>query len=237
MSLLVANCPRCGAKEITFDVSNVIETHTRHSWQRFYEAFCICRRCKRSTVFILEQRYSKDQIFLDHHPPTAFSSVNDHFKSDNFICIRNLATQAPPEHVPANISTAFSEGATSIATGCWNAAATMFRLAIDLATRPLLPEGEEEGLTRKVRRDLGLRLPWLFKTGRLPAGLEDLSQAVREDGNDGAHQGTLIKEDAYDLADFTTALLERLYTEPEQIRLAQARRLARRSQSEEPGSG
>jgi hypothetical protein len=51
---------------------------------------------------------------------------------------------------------------------------------------------------------------------------------VREDGNDGAHDGTLGKEDAEDLLDFTTALLERIYTEPERLRLAQERREKRR---------
>jgi hypothetical protein len=43
-------------------------------------------------------------------------------------------------------------------------------------------------------------------------------------GNDGAHQGTLTKEEAYDLLDFTTALLERVFTEPEKIKLAEERR-------------
>jgi hypothetical protein len=54
----------------------------------------------------------------------------------------------------------------------------------------------------------------------LPEALRDLSSCVKEDGNDGAHAGTLTKEDAEDLLDFTTALLERLYTEPKQLALA-----------------
>jgi hypothetical protein len=92
----------------------------------------------------------------------------------------------------------------------------------------MLPK-EEPGLNSKTRRDLGLRLPWLFDNGILPADLRALSSCVREDGNDGAHAGTLKKEDAQDLLDFTTALLERIFTEPERLRLAEERRAQRRA--------
>jgi hypothetical protein len=92
----------------------------------------------------------------------------------------------------------------------------------------MLPEGEAPGLTTKVRRDLGLRLPWLFNNGTLPADLRDLSSAIREDGNDGAHQGTLKQEEAEDLLDFTTALLERIFTEPKRLQIAKERREKRR---------
>jgi hypothetical protein len=105
----------------------------------------------------------------------------------------------------------------------------MFRLCIDLATRPLLPEEELDGLTRKIRRDLGLRLPWLFDNSKLPSDLRELSSCIKDDGNDGAHAGTLKKEDAEDLLEFASAFLERLYTEPEKLRLAKERRDDRRS--------
>jgi hypothetical protein len=47
---------------------------------------------------------------------------------------------------------------------------------------PALPkEGEKdaEGLNWRVRRDRGLRLPWLFANGLLPRDLERLSGRVR----------------------------------------------------------
>jgi hypothetical protein len=50
----------------------------------------------------------------------------------------------------------------------------------------------------------------------------------REDANDGAHVGNLSKEDAEDLLDFTTTLLERLGTEPKRLERAEARRKQRR---------
>jgi hypothetical protein len=108
----------------------------------------------------------------------------------------------------------------------------MFRLCVDLTTRPLLPAQKDSTTPQpnsKQRRDLGLRLVWLFDHGKLPSDLRELAKCVREDANDAAHVGNLTKEDAEDLLDFTTALLERLITEPKKLELAEARRKARRA--------
>ena len=143
---------------------------------------------------------------------------------EGYISINENGTVKPPEYLPLDIQTVFIEGATCIAVSCYNASATMFRLCIDLATKGMLPEEEVKGLNRAVRRNLGLRLPWLFDNGHLPEALRELSTCIKDDGNDGAHQGNLGKEDAEDLLDFTYELLERLYTEPERLRLAKERR-------------
>jgi hypothetical protein len=71
-------------------------------------------------------------------------------------------------------------------------------------------------------------LAWLFDNGLLPAALRELARCVREDGNDGAHAGTLSKADAEDLLDFTRAILERLITEQKRLEIAEARREERR---------
>ena len=77
-----------------------------------------------------------------------------------------------------------------------------------LAARAGCPRGRA---LPEQRRDLGLRLPWLFGKGLLPEALKELSTCIKEDGNDGAHAGTLQKTDAEDLLDFTTALLQRFH--------------------------
>jgi hypothetical protein len=60
-----------------------------------------------------------------------------------------------------------------------------------------------------------------------------LDRCIREDGNEAAHAGTLTRAEAEDRLDFTTALLERVFTEPERIRLAEERRKQRRAQEKE----
>ena len=184
-------------------------------------------------VFLEQRDYDGEKTFRDVSSVLKVQgALNKYFQAKRYISLKDQGAAAPPEHVPEDIAKVFREGATSLVVECWNAAGTMFRVCVDLATRPTLPDGEVPGLTKKVRRDLGLRLPWLFDNGKLPADLRELSSAVREDGNDGAHQGTLKKEDAEDLLDFTTALLERIFTEPTRLRLAKERRLKRRAPQE-----
>lgn len=228
MSELTADCPRCGVKQMTFDVAGGVPIDS-DSYDRF-EVQCRCRRCKTSTVFVLECDGLDAQQYIER---TGLGSVNgllDHFlKIVEFVSLRDMNVAVPPSDMPESITNVFAEGATCMSVGCYNAAATMFRLCIDLATKSMLPEDEVDGLNNKVRRNLGLRLPWLFKHGRIPMALEELSSCIKEDGNDGAHEGTLESVDAEDIMDFTRMLLERLYTEPAQLARANARREARRA--------
>jgi hypothetical protein len=233
MAQLVANCPRCGTARITFDVTALILIDYRYSWQHIFEAFSVCRNCSRSTIFVIEEDTGHDtRLFNNESPLKVKDSLNNYFSVRGFINLKDLATTNPPDHVPERIANVFKEAATCLTVGCWNAAGSMFRACVDLATRPLLPEEDSLGLNQRTRRDLGLRLPWLFDNGRLPNNVRGISTCIREDGNDGAHQGTLTKEDVEDLLDFTVALLERLFTEPRRLEIAQERRKERRERKE-----
>jgi hypothetical protein len=229
MAELVANCPRCHAKKITFEVLTTNVTAVQYSWQQWYEAFCICRHCRKATIFVLSESVDGNyQLVHEKGLLNLKGAVNPYVNVQGFISLKDMAAVEPPEHIPESVEKIFREGATCFAVGCNNAAGTMFRLCIDIVTRGMLPEGDADGLNTRVRRDLGLRLPWLFDHAILPESLRELSACVREDGNDGAHAGTLSPEDAEDLLDFTTVLLERIYTEPERLKLAKARRDKRR---------
>ena len=227
MSELVANCPRCGAKEMTFDLIDQLPTYTKYNWQHWFEAFCICRACKRSTVFVLSQKEIQYKDIIKKGLAELPAAVNRVMEVEGYISLKDVASEQPPDHLPKNIEAVFREAAACMSIGCFNAAGTMLRLCIDLATRAMLPEGKVEDLNAKTRRDLGLRLPWLFDKNKLPESLRELSSCIKDDGNDGAHEGTLSEEDAGDMLDFTYAMLERLYTEPKRIELAKERRAAR----------
>lgn len=228
MSQLVANCPRCKAKEITFNLISEIPTTVRCDWQQYYEAFCICRACNHSTVFVLSQKKHRDRNYLDQNKLSSIKvAVNQYMKVEGHISLKDSDSEKPPEYLPENVEAAFREGSACLAIGCPNAAATMFRLCIDLTTKPMLPEKNDNELNNSIRRNLGLRLPWLFKNNILPEALSDISKCIKDDGNDGAHEGTLDEETAGDILDFTYVLLERIYTEPRKIEIAIERRTAR----------
>jgi hypothetical protein len=225
---LVANCPRCKSKQITFDLRADIHTATRYGWQFIWEAFCVCRHCSRATTFVLLQDKAEAKESVRSGLAKLAGSINRFVRVDGYISLKDEAAAEPPEHLPDDIRAAFIEGAKCQAIGCFNAAATMYRLCVDMASRALLPQGTVAGLSDHVRRTLKPRLDWLFANALLPRTLEDLSHCIREDGNDGAHAGTLSLQDAEDLYDFTFQLLERLYTEPKKLELAKLRRDARR---------
>lgn len=229
-SILLATCPRCGAENMTFDLRNDHAFNKTHGWKIWFETFCICRNCKRSTVFILSMKQPEDYI-AKNGLTQLHATVNNYVEVEGFISLKDQAKKQPPEYLPDEILKVFVEGCTCLSVNCFNAAGTMFRLCLDFATSGLVPTEEVAGLTHKIRRDLGLRLPWLFDNGKLPEALRDLSLCVKDDGNDGAHRGNLGKEDAEDLLDFTYELLERIFTEPERIRIAQRRREERRQKS------
>lgn len=87
-------------------------------------------------------------------------------------------------------------------------------------------------INKHQRHVLAARLAWLFENNKLQAELAPLSNCIREDGKDGVHDGTLKQADAMDLQDFARVLLERIYTEPEKLKLAEARRQKRREESQ-----
>ncbi len=231
--MLVADCPRCGAKSITFDVAAQVYRFARYDWQNWYEVFCVCRQCSLPTTYLVGlKEYDQQEHFYEpgglvNHK----GALNPFFEIDRYIGIRDHVHHNPPEHLPENVTNAFNEGAACLSIACYNAAAMMFRLCLDLATRPLLPEPDDADKPQpnaKQRRDLGLRLPWLFEIGLLPIALKDLAKCILEDANDAAHAGNLDKAGAEDVLDFTVVLLERLYTEPKRLELAEERRKARR---------
>ena len=141
------------------------------------------------------------------------------------VSISDRDARPSPEYVPAHVAAAFEEGAKCLAIGCFNAAASMFRLVVDMATEELLPDAEPAKGTRMLRP----RLNWLFENERLPKGLKDLAAVVAVDGNDGAHRGTVDEETAEDLVNFTERLLTQMYTEPEKIEIAKKRSAERKA--------
>src|SRR5215510_8459975 len=134
MPELVTDCPRCGTRYITFDVMQTHVVAINYGWQQWYEAFCVCRHCNRSTTFVLSEKVNTDyQTIHKVGLLNINGSLNHYVTVEWYISLRDAATTAPPEHVPAHIETAFKEGATCLSVGCYNAAGTMFRLCVDFA--------------------------------------------------------------------------------------------------------
>lgn len=226
MSQLVYDCPRCGSIHITFDVKGELLLGIQYDWQEHFEVFCECLNCHRGTIFYVEK---KDPKFRGEgfYPSSIYGVINDSYMVSGHVTSKDFDAAEPPEHLPDNIEKAYVEGAKCMTIGCYNAAATMFRLCLDFATKSLIPEGENSAPAAKIKRSLGLRMTWLFDNKILPDTFRELADCIKDDGNDGAHEGILDEPSAIDLQEFTEALLERLYTEPTKIIMAKERRALR----------
>ncbi len=231
MATMVADCPRCGAKAMTFDILSDVHVHTAYDWQHFHEVTSLCRRCDRPSLMLVKLHdINVKKSHGSNGSVTRISTdIGRAFKFDRIISKADFAAKDAPEFLPENIDRAFKEGTRCLAIGCHNAAAAMFRLCLDLATKSMLPEaGSEGGPNSHQRKNLAPRLEWLFEQKRLPSDLQELSAAVKDYGNDGAHDGDLDENEADDLYDFAFALLERLYTQPARLAEMRARRDGRK---------
>ncbi len=232
MPTLVANCPRCGTKLTTFDCYADIRLSEEGGWLGTYEVFGICRACHQSSIYVVRHKSYETARIIPVAGPRRNSlaeykgSLNDALATIRVVSVQDQNVVSPPEYLPEIIDKVMREANTCLSMQCANAAATMYRLALDLCTKPLVADGEANPA---IRRSLGLRLRWLLDNDRIPRDLERLAQCIQQDGNDGAHDGTLTREDAEDIKDFTDALLARLYTEPRRLELAEERRAARRA--------
>jgi len=145
-----------------------------------------------------------------------------------FVTAADNASKPAPPDLPEELETPFIEGTRCLASGCPNAAGAMFRLCLDIATKSRLPEDSDGAPDKHTRRNLAPRLKWLFDNNGLPEALRALSDAVKANGDDGAHEGSLTAHDAEDIYDFAYALLDRLYSEPARLAAAARRREERR---------
>lgn len=234
MATIVADCPRCDAQKMTCDVIADVCVGADFGWAHKYEITGLCRRCHRPSLFKvklhnydLRAQFGKNGQVTGIREDIAFA-----FKLIGNVSIADLAYSSAPQSLPTNIQAAFEEGTRCLAIGCYNAAGGMFRLCLDLATKELLASSHcVNSPNKQLKRNLAPRLRWLFDEKVLPLDLKELSSAVKENGDDGAHEGSLTSEDAEDLYDFSYALLDRLYAEPAKLAAMADRKRLRREEA------
>ena len=225
MPLLVEDCPRCGAHQHTFDVLASIPAACSNAAQRV-EVFSCCRECKKAIIFVIRVRKSPRPGM--EVPIMTQDNLNHTFAVIGFINQSHVGAESPPSHLTDDVKTAFEEATRAFAIGCWNAAGCMFRVSIDLATKKIYSDKGGPD-----RFPLSRRLSWLFDNEHVPSDLRDLATCINDDGNDAAHVAGLNKVDAEDLLDFSRELLNRIYTEPARIRIANERRKRRRNKAKQ----
>lgn len=230
--MYIADCPRCRHAQVTFDILASAYAG-KIDYDQHFECFLRCRSCFRTSIGLLRQIHSDDSNPMTH----SNQYVGIFYELKKWVSIIPSKREVPA-FVPDEIARIFDEAASCAGIGAWDAAGTMFRKVLDVATRERTPSPESDDAVKpsswKIFKDLRLRLNWLFENGLLDRSLEDLSSCIHADGNDAAHDVYGIgKEEAEDLADFTEQILEVIYTLPGQIDENRRRRDQRRGGSGE----
>lgn len=110
MSDLIANCPRCGAQHVTFDLRSSTPTRYQCNWQTWYEAFCVCRHCSRSTIFVVSERGIDEAKYIKQNGlAKAPVAANDLVKVEDYISQKDADARPAPEYLPKDINAAFEE--------------------------------------------------------------------------------------------------------------------------------
>lgn len=232
VSTVVFDCYRCKAVNMTFDV-RAFTIISKIANSPYEVEICLkCRKCL--GMSILHSVFVNDDLFRKNgssfNIATYQGDLTPHLGLQEFITLADVSSRAVPDDLPPLIDASFKEGVRCLAIGCGNAAATMFRLSLDLATKAQLPDDASSNPPNtRVRNNLAARLEWLFDNRYISDDLKSMSDVIRDHGNDGAHEGCLDGAEAENIYDFTFEYLERVYTVPARLAAMKERRAERRS--------
>ncbi len=227
MTYIFGSCPRCGDEDTTFNVigcNDISYINTFKRWQDIeiftspeercstYELSAICKKCSKTTILIVSEPfdYEKFEPIIREIPTKIKGSISDLFEINGHVLSRHNTMYPPPIHIPKDIKFLFEEGAACLSNECWNAAGTMFRACLDLTAKNKLAE-------KYHKKTLFEKIDCLFEKKVLSEKLRELATCIKDDGNDGAHDGTLTKGKAMDLLDFIVLFLESVYTNPNKL--------------------
>lgn len=193
MQELITDCPRCFTKDQSFTVQSAIRTHSDETGVQHYEAYCMCGTCAKGTLFQLRQKEAGADILA----------------VEGIVNIHVIATTTPPQYLPEAIETAFVEGQSDIIQSP-DAAVASFMTCIDMATKGLMPVDVIRGESGEMASILSERLAIMFEQNMLPRGLKRLAGCLTTGG-----------AETSDLLELTYLVLERIYTEPARLEIAQ----------------
>jgi hypothetical protein len=122
-----------------------------------------------------------------------------------------------PEHLPEKVARPFQQAVSNISAENWDAAGTMARKALDVATRDLArarTSDEAEG-DKIAKLWLRKRINALHEAGLLTRELSDLASILKDGGDEAAHDDDPYEEpEARKLISYAQAFLTYVYTVP-----------------------
>lgn len=209
MAVAVIDCPHCSAQKSSFTVV----AGTLHPTDRTrYAAFGTCSSCHGPAAFDLKTDIGQN--------PFQYSGNILGPKSPYYLV---GAYPAPPvidipTDLPATVQSAFEQAERAHQAGIWDAAAGMYRKAMELGLKDHSPGIDAWKIEKRIDK--------MHAAGRITADIKDWAHELRLDGNDAMHETAADKETVEQMRAFCRAIFTYLYTLPGQVKAARERRTA-----------
>ncbi|UZB30935.1 DUF4145 domain-containing protein [Xanthomonas phaseoli] len=206
MSILVTTCPHCLAERMAMRA--VARCHID---QEKWTVMLACGGCHGILCVVVACVGDMDWVewhgsFSDHLARYGGYLVKMYPKAEETTC---------PAGVSDGVRRSFLQGGDNALRGNNDAAASMFRKALDLATREL-----DATLAGKT---LVTRINALEAAGKLTSDLKEWAHLIRLDGNNGAHDDEELPADQIEqLRMFTELFLVYTFTLPADVRARKA---------------
>lgn len=203
MPVLVHDCPYCGAEHVGFEFLS--SRPAPSLGQHVYNSMFACNACAKAVVALIRTKGANVEVIL--------GNVNDSIHIHSIQIFPQRQAASCPEYCSPEISKAFLQAEENIMRGHAEAAASMDRRAIEIATKLIAPDLAAKKLNERIN-DLSTR-------HMITPALKDWAHGLRIFGNEALHdiEGVTIEE-ARQAHELTRFMLIYLFTLPEQVRLS-----------------
>jgi hypothetical protein len=210
MAVLAIDCPHCPVRMSSFTLTSITAcVKPNHCWA----VFATCSSCH-MPIALRMLNNTPNSIPNPNNYGGNIGAPNGPFQ------IMEIFPSQPvidaPGSVPAGVEKAFKQAAESRRGGHYDAAAAMYRKAMEVALKGLSPEIEAWKIEKRIDK--------MAAEGLITNDLKDWAHELRLDGNDAVHEDEMTKEVIDQMHSLCTFLLTYLFTLPEQVKAARARR-------------
>lgn len=206
MPVFVIDCSHCGATKSSFAVRAVCPDPVDRA---MHSIFGTCSACNRPVALVVRSPMGRDP---SQHPGDILSS--DHYRL--YGAYPAPAAIEIPDNLPGEVARAFEQAEKARRVGIWDAAAAMYRKAMELGLKDLSPGIDAWKIEKRIDK--------MHAEGLITAEIRDWAHELRLDGNDSVHEVSTDKEVVEQMKSFCEALFMYLYTLPGQVQAARARR-------------
>lgn len=201
----VGNCPHCLAEEIGMTLAGATNIPMYRPTAIFQ-----CNRCH--LVVSVQMHTGRTSVDWLSQASGEIRKVARENAADVVRVYPEPLSTTAPEHISPVVLRAFEQGADNAKRKNMDAAAAMYRKALDVATRELDPT--------LASKNLASRIDALHKAGRLTNDLKQWAHVIRLDGNSGAHDEEEMSEaEIAQIASFTELFLTYAFTLPMRVML------------------